>query len=99
MREVDYTDERGRRYRVALPEGAADHEAAMGIPIGPPDVVDALDWSDEARTRLHNELHRRGLYRLVDVRHRPAEVQAALQAALRTDALAIMAQYEMLDSL
>lgn len=97
MRELDYTDGEGRRWRVALPDGAPDEEAAQGIIVGPPPVADALGIAEPWATRLHNELHRRGLYRLVDVRRRPGDVQGALQAMLKLDAQAIMTQYELLE--
>lgn len=90
MRTVDWEDERGRRYRVELPEGASDDEADMGIPVGPPDIVDALGLPEPLATRLHNQLHRRGLFTLADVRRKQGGLLGALQAALKVDAQIMM---------
>ena len=62
MRQIDYTDERGRKYRVLLPDDAPDEQAPVGIPVGPPDVVDDLGLPPETATRLHNALFRHGLW-------------------------------------
>lgn len=85
MRLVDYTDTKGRKYRVQLPDEASDEEAASGIPVGPPDVVDDLGLPEPIATRLHNQLHSRGLWNYSDVRKRPGAVQGALQSALQVD--------------
>lgn len=84
VREVDYS-ENGRRYRVRLPDEAGDDEAPDGIPVGPPDVVDALGLPEPFATSLHNELHRRGLWNVKIVSRRPELLQGALQAALKVD--------------
>ncbi len=97
MRELDYTDEIGRTWRVALPDGVPAEDAPLGVPIGPPPVADVLGLPEPWATRLHNELHRRGLYRLRDVQLRPQEVQAALQAACRLDVVAIVNAYAELE--
>ena len=99
MRELDYTDERGRTWRVALPSEAPDSEAAQGVPIGPPPVGDEIGLPEALATRLHNELHKRRLWRTSDVQQRPAEVQAALQAALRLDVVAIVNAFATLERL
>lgn len=90
MRELDYTDGAGRTWRVALPDEAPDADAPHGAIVGPPPVVDALGLPEPVATRLHNELHRRGLFRLQDIQRRPGDVQAALQAALRIDVVTIV---------
>lgn len=97
MRLLDYTDERGRRWRVALPEDAPDSDAARGALIGPPPVADDIGLPEPQATRLHNELHRRGLYRLRDVQRRPQDVQAALMAALGLDMQRIAQAYQALE--
>lgn len=102
MREIDYTDAAGRRWRVQLPDGAPDSDAPDGVPVGPPDVVRELEargLPGAVATRLHNELHRRKLFTMRDVRARPGDVQGALQAALRLDVQAIMEQYEVLEGM
>jgi hypothetical protein len=82
---VDYTDEHGRLYRVKLPDDVPDEQAELGIPVGPPDVVDELGLPEPFATRLHNELHNRSLWNHREIRRRPGALQGALQAALRTD--------------
>lgn len=99
MRELDFTDERGRTWRVQLPDGVPDDEAPQGVPVGPPAVADALGLPEETGTRLHNELHRRKLFTLRDVRRRPGDVHAALMSALRLDTQRIEEQYALLDRL
>ena len=85
MRIVDWTDERGRKYRVRLPDGAKDEDAPMGILIGPPDVVDNLGYPEPMATRLHNLLHERGLFNVDIVRKTPQALQSVLRAALQVD--------------
>lgn len=99
MRELDYTDKRGRIWRVQLPDGVPDDEAHMGVPIGPPAVCDALELPEAVGTRLHNELHRRGLYRLRDVQSRPGDLHAAIMSALRLDLQRVEEQYRSLEKL
>ena len=99
MREIDYTDARGRMWRVKLPDGVPDEDAALGILVGPMPIVDTLNICEPTATRLHNELHRRGLFRLRDVQRKPSEVHAALMAALRLDAQTIEAEYQSLERL
>jgi hypothetical protein len=85
MRSVDYTDDRGRNFRVMLPDDAPDDEAPMGIPIGPPDVVDHLGLPEPLATRLHNLLHERGLFDVRTLRKRGNVLQGVWQTALRVD--------------
>lgn len=99
MRQLDYTDERGRIWRVELPDGVPDDEAALGVPVGPPAICDALALPEAVGTRLHNELHRRKLYTLRDVQGRPGELHGALMAALRLDTQTIVEQYAQLEKL
>ncbi len=85
MRPVDYTDKQGRNYRVMLPDDAPDEEAPMGIPIGPPDVVDHLGLPEPLATRLHNLLHERGLWDIATLRKKGNVLRGVWQAALRVD--------------
>lgn len=86
MRDVEYTDPRGRKYRVYLPEGEPVERAPMGIPIGPPDVVETLGIAEPFATRLHNELYARGLFTADIARRKPTELQAAIMSAAKVDA-------------
>lgn len=99
MRTLDYTDDRGRIWRVELPDGVPDDGAALGVPVGPPAVCDALELPEAVGTRLHNELHRRGLFVLRDVQSRPGDLRAAIMAALRLDLQTIEEQYRSLEKL
>lgn len=62
-------------------------------PIKGPPPLDSLKLPRTLMVRLHNELFVRGLVTAEDVRRRPAEVVAALQAAYRVDASAIYNLY------
>ena len=93
MRKVDYANELGRMYRVMLPDGAPDDEAPMGIPIGPPDVVDAIGLPEPFATRLHNLLHKRGLFDVKTVRRTPQALQSAIQSAIKVDVHVLMQAY------
>lgn len=84
---------------VELPDGVPDSEAAEGVPVGPPPVADALGLPEPFATRLHNELYARKLWRLRDVQRRPADVQAAIVAALRLDVTTVVSKYAELEVL
>lgn len=86
IHEVD-----GRKYIVLLPEGADNPD--LGIPYGPPPFVDDLELPEPFATRLHNQMFNRSLFSLNDLRQRPREVQAALQAVFRMDAATILDAY------
>lgn len=85
MRAVDYTDDRGRNFRVMLPDDSPDEEAPMGIPVGPPDVVDHLGLPEPLATRLHNLLHERGLFDVKILRKNDRALFGVWQTALRVD--------------
>ena len=82
---------KGRKYLVALPEGVENIN--LGIPLGPPDIMDELGISEPTATRLHNQLFDRKLFTLKDLQRRPNEIQAAIQSALRLDAARIVTAY------
>ena len=94
MRVVDYVDARGRWKRALLPEGAPDSDAPIGIQIGPPDVVDDLGLPEPLATRLHNLLHKRGLYSSKEVMKQPNSLLSALQKALSVDVHKLMVAYD-----
>lgn len=85
MRTHDYVDERGRKFRVELPEGVLDEDAQLGVPIGPPDVVDVLELPEPVATRLHNQLFDRQLWGMKELRRNTPALEAALKKALRID--------------
>lgn len=94
MKTIDWTDDQGRKHRVQLPDDADESEAALGIPVGPPPVVDLLGLPEEVATRLHNQLHARGLWGLKEALRDAPSVFGALQAALKIDAQGILAAYK-----
>lgn len=68
------------------------HLARQGVPIGPPDLT-SLGLPLEIEVRLHNALHDRGILTPQDARRRPAEVQSALQFALKVSTTNILNLY------
>lgn len=84
MKDVDYTDDKGRLWRVRVPDDCPTDRYSEGIAIGPPSL-DRLGLPEEVAIRLHNQLHGRKLYTRRDVMRRPADVFAALQATYRVD--------------
>lgn len=92
MKEVDYTDEAGRIWRVRVPDECPSDRYDAGIPVGPP-ALDPLGLPLDTEVRLHNELHRRRILTLRDVLRRPQEVQAALQATFKLDVQRIQMLY------
>lgn len=89
MKIVDYIDERGRKLRVELPDGAPDTDAPMGIVIGPLEVVDQMNLPEPFATRLHNALFDREIFRSIDIQRKPGAVQGAIQSALSLDTASI----------
>lgn len=97
MRQVEYTDERGRKYLVSLPDNVPDSEAEKGILIGPPDVVDALGLYEPLATRLHNELFVNKLWTVHEVRKQPKLLFGILQRILKLDVHRLMSAYMELE--
>lgn len=83
-RRVTYEDSKGRKYLVDIPDDAPDSHAKLGAPVGPPDLK-PLNLPLQIEVRLNNQLYDRGLFAKEDLRHRRAELFAALQAALSID--------------
>ena len=92
MKEVDYTDDDGRVWRVRVPDGTPGDRFSEGIPIGPP-ALGRLGLPAELEIRLHNQLHGRRLYTARDVLRRPTDVFAALQATFRVDVQRLQSLY------
>lgn len=92
LREARWTDRDGRQWRTLIPTDAPESEAELGVPDGPPSLA-ALQLPIEIEVRLHNELYARRIFYYRDARRRPAEVMAALQAALKLDAHHIIDLY------
>jgi len=77
MEQQEFTDERGRKYKVLM-------EGDQMIPIGPPDIVDVLELPEPVATRLHNILYQRGLFSYKDIAA-GKNALGALQEALSID--------------
>ena len=97
MRQVEYTDERGRKYIVSLPDNVPDSEADKGILIGPPDVVDNLGLHEPLATRLHNELFANKLWNIKIVRRQPKLLFGILHRVLKVDVHRLMSAYMELE--
>ena len=97
MKKVEYVDELGRYYLMHLPDDVPDTEAGIGVPIGPPDVVDVLDLGEPYATKLHNELYRNKLWTLTDVRKDTKKLFGLLQRLLKIDVHMIINAYAELD--
>jgi hypothetical protein len=92
MHSVDYRDPAGYTRRVLLPDDAPDSEAALGVPLGPPDL-EPLGLPIALERRLHAELVNRGLWTYNDVLKHNGALFAAWQAALGVDASRLMSLY------
>ena len=97
MKQVEYIDERGRKYLVSLPANVPDSEADKGILIGPPDVVDALGLYEPLATRLHNELFANKLWNVHEVRKQPQLLFSIFQRVLKADVHRLMSAYMELE--
>jgi hypothetical protein len=84
MKIVEHTDDRGRKYQMKLPPEAEEFEAEMGILIGPPDVVDALELPEPWATKLHNQLYARGIFSYDKARNAKA-LRGAIMAVFKID--------------
>ena len=78
MRLVDYCDELGRWYKVALPDDAPDAEAAFGNPIGPP-TLDELNLPPSIVTELHNWLFKMNIFTARDAQMHRQDISSAIQ--------------------
>jgi len=93
MKQVTYEDERGRKYLVELDDNDPEEDAYLGIPIGPPDVVDELELPDPFATRIHNMLFEKGLWSINELRKQPKALHGVLQAALKIDVQTLHTAY------
>lgn len=86
-----WTDEEGRKHAVEVPPGQ-EHLARHGIPVGPPDLS-PLGLPLEVEVRLHNALFDRQVLTARDAKRRPAEVQSAVQYALKASTTRVLNLY------
>lgn len=92
MKEVRYTDNRGMVHVTLLPDNAPESDAPRGLFVGPPDLR-PLGLPPATEKRLNRQLVDRGLLSAADVASRSHELAAAVMAAYRADAQALMALY------
>lgn len=92
MRQVTYTDDKGRIHVVLIPDNAPDSHATLGIPVGPPSLA-ALGLPKEIEVRLHNQLAARRILTATDARKRRMDIFAAWQKALAVDINRIITCY------
>lgn len=92
MREANYRDRQGRQFLVLLPDGVADEDSRMGLPVGPP-PLGHLDLPLEVEVRLNNQLFARGIFTWADAKARRQDIFAAWQAALATDCDRVVMAY------
>ena len=98
MKQVDYQDERGRWYRVQLPDEAPEDQARFGVPIGPPNVADKLGLPEPFATDLHNQLFLRKLFNANEVRKNSQALQGAIMTALSVDISRVYEAYVQLET-
>jgi hypothetical protein len=74
-----------------------DEEAESGIPVGPPDVVDAIGLPEPQATRLHNAFFDHKLWNAHIVRQNPKLLFGLLQSVLKVDVHKIMEAFSELE--
>ena len=92
MKEVEYTDDRGRLFRVLISDTDTIDRARHGIVIGPPELDD-LGLPESVMVSLHNQLYYRGLYSIREANKRRMDVVGALQAAMMLNVEKILSIY------
>lgn len=84
MEEIEYIDEKGRKYR-ALKNGEAI------IIKGPPDeLIDMLGIPEPTGTILHNALYNRRILTYEDAVKKPNDILGAIQEAMMLDTQRLM---------
>lgn len=92
LKKVIYKDQEGRHKVVLLPEEESEENAAIGVPVGPPDLSE-LGLPSDMEIRLNNELFYRGILTPQDALKKRAEVSAAIQSVLKLDTERIVVIY------
>jgi len=93
MKQVEWEDERGRKFMSKLENHESDEDAPLGIFIGPPEIVDELGLPEDIATRIHNQLFVRKMWTLRDIEKNPQQLFAVLQSAFSVNTQQIMALY------
>jgi hypothetical protein len=92
LKKISFKDEYGRHKVVLLPEEESEENAAIGVPVGPPDLSE-LGLPAEMEIRLNNELFYRGILTPQDALKKRPEVSAAIQSVLKLDTERIVTIY------
>ena len=92
MKDVSYTDDKGRQWMVSIPDDSPNSDANLGIPIGPPSLQ-GLNLPEHLEILLHNALFIRKIWTSKDIKHRRAEVIDAIKSVYKTDAEKIYVCY------
>lgn len=93
LRNICYTDSRGCKFQVLIPDDAPDEHASFGIRVGPPDLTE-LNLPEKLEVRLNNQLYDRKMLTKADVRRRRGELIAVWQSVLQVDATVLHNLYE-----
>lgn len=92
MRELEYQDDVGKKFRVLIPKDCPDSHAKYGIVLGPPDLS-SLGFPQDIEVRLNNQLYNRRILTVRDSVSRRSDVLAALQATFAVDVEKIVNLY------
>ena len=92
LKKISYKDSEGRHKVVLLPEDESEENAAIGVPVGPPDLSE-LGLPVDMEIRLNNELFYRGILTPQDALKKRSEVSAAIQSTLKLDTEHIVTIY------
>lgn len=96
MREVIYTDGKGRRHRSLVRDDDPDAAAPRGIRRDPPDVR-TIDW-EKVKLELHNGLVDLGLFTWADVQQKQDFVTGLLLGVLRRRLVELYRAMEVMET-
>ena len=97
MQRVIYTDEKGLNWAILAPDGQAVEPYINNARQGPVIDVFTLGLPKAVAIRLHNELVARELFTSKQVKQRPGDVNAAVTAAYRVDAVKVINAYLLVE--
>lgn len=82
--QVEHTDADGRKSIRRVPQDMPTTDYGLGILVGPP-PLESTGLPERIQIKLNNELFNRRLITFQDVRRRPQDLFAALQATFKQD--------------
>lgn len=95
-KQVDWTDDDGRKFKMSVPDDAEESEWAYGNPIGPPSLA-SLGLPLREEVRLNNFLHAMGIFNARQAHYNRAHIQAAWQRTLAVGTEAIVDVYGLVE--